>query len=91
MTWFKTNFDLDNLRLEICQTNTNILPDDFRKKVFSWCGSGTLIMVHYSSPCVNNLRTYETVKEFIIALQDLDNVLGYLKKVNTEFKARIVS
>jgi len=89
--WFRTNFDIDELFIEVCLTDTNILPDDFRKKVFTWCGSGTIVLVHYVSVGAAALRSYDTVNDFIFDTKDLKDCLNFLKSVNDEFRARVIS
>ncbi len=89
--WFKTNFDLDELFIEVCLTETNILPEEFRKKVFTWCGSGTMVLVHYVSVGTAGLQSYETVNDFISDTKDLKDCLSFLKSVNDEFRARVIS
>lgn len=60
----------------------NILPMDFRKKVFCWCGSGTIILITYRRAGLYLEKVYETVKDFLNAIHDLDDILVLLKSVN---------
>lgn len=80
MTFLQTNFEIESLELEICHSDKNIFPLDFRKKVFWWCGSGTHILVHYTKAGgLPGLKSFDKVKTFLQAIKDLDDTLGFLK------------
>lgn len=90
--YLKANFDIENLRLEIAHSESNILPLDFRKKVFHWCGSGTLVLVKIQQAGgIEGLQTYETVKDFLKAIGDLDETLIYLRDINMDFKKQVIA
>ena len=61
------------------------MPEEFRKKVYKWCGSGTYILVHYTQAGIQMLKTFEA-SDFIDSITKTDETLDFLKSVNMEFK-----
>lgn len=59
ITFFKTTFEVDTIDIEVCLSDKNILPSDFRKKVYKWCGSGVDIKINYSIAGLQSVKIYE--------------------------------
>lgn len=59
--------------------------------MFYWCGSGTLVKINYTKLAVEKVKLFETAKDFIRALCDIDETLGFLKVVNKDFKEKVLS
>ena len=80
-TFFKTIFEIESLNIEVCFSDKNILPTDFRKSVFKWCGSGIYILVHYSIANSFSLKTFEAA-QFLKLVDKISEKLELLCSVN---------
>ena len=77
------------MNVEICMTDTNYLPTVIRQKLFSWEGTGTQILLTYMKAGIELDLMFDSVKEFIRAVRPVNELLGFIKSVNKEFKKHV--
>ena len=67
-------------------SDKNLLPENFRKKVYKWCGAGAMVKVTYlKAGGFRSTKLFEEAAIFADLLRPIDDCLGFLGSMSKEF------
>ena len=72
-------------------TETNILPDGFRKYMFEWCGAGTYVNISLvKAGGILITKKYENISDFTKKAVAINEVMSFLKSIYKELRVLIL-
>ena len=77
-------------QITICSQlpESNFIPSGIQKLFFA---AGASVKVTIQKQAAETVRVFATVKEFLSAMRNVDELLGFLKSVNREFRSKLMA